>query len=194
MSQEAGGEGGQVVCERCLTRPATVHISRVVNGERTDRYLCEACAKEEGAFPLAFNPQFTLQQLLSGLMGQPQTPGQPRPALAPDRQCPSCGYRYSEFVDSGRLGCPDCYQAFREELIPLIRRLHGSTQHRGKVPARAGRNLRRQQDLERLREELRQAVAKEQFERAAALRDRIREMEQQTGGEDAGAAGGEAGA
>ncbi|CAB1129994.1 Nucleotide excision repair protein, with UvrB/UvrC motif [Candidatus Hydrogenisulfobacillus filiaventi] len=188
MNGDTAGDGGQVVCERCLTRPATVHISRVVNGERTDRYLCEACAKEEGAFPLPFNPQFTLQQLLSGLMGQPQAPGQPRPALTADRQCPACGYRYSQFVDSGRLGCPGCYDAFREELIPLIRRLHGSTQHRGKVPLRAGRQLRRLQDLERLREELRQAVAREEFERAAALRDRIRELEQ-GGGDSPGPAG-----
>lgn len=170
---ENHGADAPQMCQRCEVKPASVHFSKVVNGEKSDRFLCEECAKEEGAFHFMLGPQFTVQHVLGGLVGQvPAT----HSALA-GRRCGACGYTYQMFAETGRLGCDHCYETFNEELEPLIRRLHGSVEHHGKVPARRGRHLIEQQRLADLRRQMQDAVVREAFEDAARLRDQIRLME-----------------
>ncbi len=165
-----------LACQRCQRRPASVHFTRIVNGEKSDRYLCEECAREEGAFHFMLDPQLTVHNVLGGLIGQvPETL-----KLATQVACPRCGYTYQQFAETSRLGCDACYQAFRPQLEPLVRRVQGATSHRGKIPVRAGGKLRQQQALHELRERLRQAIAAEAFEEAAELRDTIRALEEKT--------------
>ena len=172
------GSAAPLSCQRCQQRPASVHFTRIVNGEKSDRYLCEECAREEGAFHFMLDPQFTVHNVLGGLIGQvPETV-----KLATQVACPRCGYTYQQFAEAGRLGCDTCYQTFRPQLEPLVRRLQGATSHRGKIPARAGVKLRQQQALNELRERLRKAIATEAFEEAAKLRDTIRTLEEETAG------------
>jgi protein arginine kinase activator len=159
-----------------LTRPATVHFSKVVNGEKSDRYLCEDCAREEGAFHFMLGPQFTVQHVLGGLMGQPYP--QRESIAADNRRCPACGYTYRELAESGRLGCDQCYQVFQTDLMPLVQRLHGRVEHRGKVPKRGARKLAMRREVDALRARLADAIQREAFEEAAALRDQIRRMEE----------------
>ncbi len=166
------------VCQRCQQKPAQVHFSKVVNGEKSERYLCEDCAREEGAFHFMLGPQFTVQHVLGGLIGQAGMPA--NRATVDTRACPDCGYTYREFAESGRLGCDRCYQAFRSELNPLILRLHGRVEHRGKLPSRGAKHLKAQRELDRLRQEMAEAVKREDFEEAAKIRDHIRTL---TGGE-----------
>ena len=92
-------------------------------------------------------------------------------------RCGSCGFDYSDFKRLGRLGCPECYRAFEKQLLPLLRQLHGSTQHRGKSPAEIEPTVLINQELVELKEELSRAVQKEQYEEAARIRDRIKELE-----------------
>lgn len=165
-------------CQRCQRRPASVLVTSVVNGEKSNRYLCEECAREEGAYHLMLDPQFSVHNVLGGLIGQV-----PKTAPMGDTKemvCPHCGHSYQRFAETGRLGCDRCYDCFGAQLDPLIRRLHGASDHHGKIPARAGSRLKRRKEVEHLREQLQEAIAKEAFEDAAALRDQIRRLEAST--------------
>ncbi|HVW02372.1 MAG TPA: UvrB/UvrC motif-containing protein [Planctomycetaceae bacterium] len=93
--------------------------------------------------------------------------------------CPNCGITFREFRSQGRLGCPHDYIAFQDELLPLLENIHGETQHCGKFPKRAPDDSRKQYKLIKLRNDLRQAVAEESYERAAQLRDEIQGLERE---------------
>ncbi len=176
------------LCQRCETQPASVHVTTVVNGEKFDRYLCEDCARQEGAYHLMLVPQFTIQHVLGGLIGL--NPSGQHKEPTPDKSCPDCGYSYQQFAETGRLGCDRCYQAFAEELEPLVKRLHGSVEHHGKVPRRSGQDILHQRTLEELRAKMKDAITQEAFEEAARWRDEIRALEDQhieQGSQDNGA-------
>lgn len=173
-----------MMCERCRERPARYVIKHSINGQTVgEQNLCERCAAEHG--DLAVLPgaeaQLSVQQLLAGLLGAAaETAGgtaQTGAAVPPGLSCPRCGHTYLEFARTGLLGCPECYEAFSAQLQPVIRRVHGKTRHEGKIPARGGARVRRRQQRDALRRELAEAITREEFEQAAALRDRIREMD-----------------
>lgn len=165
-----------MLCERCQQNPASVHVTQIINNQKTELHLCQECARE-------LEPQwhwdFSLPKFLAGLLNY-----EPSLGVSLEQEssrCGECGLTFSQFQQSGRLGCPECYRYFAKRLEPLIRRLHGSNHHRGKVPRRAGGNLRLMREIERLRLELQELVAREEFERAAQIRDRIRELEAKLG-------------
>ncbi|HLD30036.1 MAG TPA: UvrB/UvrC motif-containing protein, partial [bacterium] len=93
-----------------------------------------------------------------------------------DKQCSSCGRSWKKFEESGKLGCAACYETFRKELKTLIRRLHGAAQHKGKEPVTSARELNGEGKMRKLEQELKEAVEKEQYERAAVIRDQIRDL------------------
>jgi protein arginine kinase activator len=101
-----------------------------------------------------------------------------RESPADKQACPVCQITFLEFRNSGRLGCPYDYEVFRDELMPLLESIHGETRHSGKVPKRAPRNTQQQTTLIQLRNELKRAVAAEDYEAAARLRDEIKTIEQ----------------
>jgi protein arginine kinase activator len=157
-------------CQNC-GEPATVHLTEIADGEKIEKHLCEQCAAEEG---ITIKSNVPISQLLEDfiLQASDSAKGQGEPS------CPVCGLGFSEFRESGLLGCPHDYDAFGEQLEPLISRAQGgATQHVGKVPKRAGLDQKRQNRILRLRAELKGAVAAEDYERAAILRDQIRELE-----------------
>jgi len=92
-------------------------------------------------------------------------------------KCNVCGMSFDDFKRTGKIGCANCYNVFRDNLIPILRRLHGSTEHTGKIPAKTARSIQNENVVERLKQELAEAISKEEYERAAELRDRIRELE-----------------
>lgn len=163
-------------CEKCRKRPATVHYTEVVNGRKREMHLCATCAEQEGigSFKITAHP-FKLDSLFGDLLGA-QIPriGRESPEVA----CGRCGLTERQFARQGRFGCADCYEAFAPHLDTLLRRVQGHLRHTGKVPARGQYRVRRQREIERLRRELQDAVQREEFERAAELRDKIRELEQ----------------
>lgn len=161
------------MCQECKRRTATVHVSRVVNGQTEEFHLCEACARERGDFFFVLDPGMALQELLSSL-AQPVQGSVP----VPERACPECGMDYRTFAKTGRLGCPECYRHFHDQLDPLIRQVQGSVRHTGARPARA-LTPAAPDEVTRLRAQLAQAVEREAYEEAAALRDRIRALEKE---------------
>lgn len=154
-------------CEKC-GRPATVHLTEIFGDERVEKHLCDHCVSHEGIAPKAYIP---INQLLEEFVLRGDTQHD-------NVTCDVCGMTYSEFRKVHRLGCPHDYEAFAELLTPQLRVEHeGATEHIGKVPHRAGGDQQKQTALLRLRGELRRAIATEDYERAAAVRDQIQETE-----------------
>ena len=157
-------------CEKC-GKPATIHVTEIVGGEKIERHLCESCAAEEGITTKVAMP---ISQLLEDFVLQ--TTGSSSGGQAPT--CEVCGLTFSEFREQGVLGCPNDYDAFESNLAPLIERAQeGASQHVGKVPRRAGNDQKKQNTILRLRAELKGAIAGEDYERAAQLRDQIKDLE-----------------
>ncbi len=172
-----------MLCENCGQRPATIHQTIISDGNKTETHFCEVCAREKGVPDMLAQgnfsfPNLSIHQLLSSFLGQDPFGGT---AVAPKAQaeprCTRCGMAYSEFAETGRLGCAQCYDDLDLHLAPLIKRIHGTLQHAGKAPKRTGGVLRKRRDLAGLRQELTLLVGQEKYEEAARLRDRIRELE-----------------
>lgn len=160
-----------MICERCHAKPATVHVTKIINGEKTELNLCQQCASELGEFKFGQTDFFNL---LGGVFKELTVPKRSETG----HQCPNCGMTYAEFAQGGLFGCSQCYEAFSHQVDNVVRQIHGAPRHTGKVPARRGGSLKIKREIEKLRQELQQAVAREEFEKAAKLRDQIRELEQ----------------
>lgn len=163
-------------CDRCGEKPAAIHVTQIENNEMRKFHLCEGCAAEKGietGQPGEADAAAPLADFLAQ-MGKSLAADLPSPAAA----CEFCGLSMNDFKRTGRLGCPHCYAHFDHQLRGLLRKLHGGTQHVGKVylppdPTRVDRSAQ----VAKLRRQLERAVEAEDFERAAALRDQIRRFE-----------------
>jgi protein arginine kinase activator len=160
-------------CDECGEREVVVRVTHVVDGEAREVKLCEQCAAERGIQTSVGVSQTPLGGFLNALWKAAE------PAagdLAPGGRCPGCGSTFSDFRETGRLGCAECYRSFEAALRILIRRYHGSTHHHGRrhVSAEALAAMPQEDLMAGLREQLRLAVASENFELAAELRDRLK--------------------
>ncbi|EEG78234.1 UvrB/UvrC motif-containing protein [Dethiobacter alkaliphilus] len=166
-----------MLCQECQKKPATVHLTQIVDDEQSVQHLCEQCAQEKGDFHFDGHPPFSIHNLLTGLMNMDAQPSGQVIGYSTKVQCENCGLTYAQFGQIGRFGCSRCYPTFGERLLPLMRRIHGSTQHVGKVPTKAGGVVKLRRSIEEMRAELQALVAREEFEKAAEVRDQIRRME-----------------
>lgn len=166
-------------CDICKTRPAKVHYTEIVNNQMTKMNLCLECAEEKGV-DVHKGGNFGLGDLVAGLIDTAVDADAERIAKV---RCPTCGFQYSDFKRIGRLGCPDCYDAFDSQLVPVLRHVHGNTQHNGKKAIRQTERLVMRERVAALREELSLAIRAEDYERAASLRDEIRALETQVKGD-----------
>lgn len=166
-------------CDQC-EKEATVHLTQVVEGVVKKIHLCETCAAQSG---FDIQGPVSITDILLGMGGE-QTPTR-RPSS--ERECPRCLMKRSDFKKSGRLGCPECYGVFSEDLVPLVKAMHRSQQHSGKVPAGEGERARLNAVIAQTQNELDQAIAAEEFEKAAGLRDQLQSLRDQLEQESAGA-------
>jgi protein arginine kinase activator len=154
-------------CENC-DNPATIHLTQVVEGEVKKLHLCEACAAAEGVD--THKPQ-SVSDILLNMGSEPVKPIMG--AAVPDVSCPRCFMGRSDFKKTGRLGCPECYRIFSDELHTLVKAMHHSNQHRGKVPVRESARVRAKVTCADIESRLEKAIASENFEEAATLRDEL---------------------
>lgn len=164
-------------CERCGQRPARVKYIEVEEGEKRSRWLCEVCAAEEGArvTPPPDNPAPEELSLFMGAEDNLDAAASPQPP----RTCPHCGTAFAALEDDGLLGCTRCYEVFREGLRPVLHRFHRAAVHVGKAPRARGPVAQRRVRLNELRRRLDAAVAAEDYEQAARLRDEIEAFQTQ---------------
>lgn len=163
-----------MMCDRCGQRQATIYLTKVVNGDKAELHLCKQCAEQGDS---EFFKDMSLVSILANLASIHQKPAE----AAPHVVCPDCGFNLERFRREGRLGCENCYRRFASELIPMMRKIHGSLQHTGKRPgAGTGEEptaRKKTARLDELKLQLKQAVKAEEYERAAGLRDEIRALE-----------------
>jgi protein arginine kinase activator len=157
-----------MTCQRCHD-DAAVHLTETVDGRRRELHLCVSCAREAGLALPASPPKLGLDKVVQGLIVAHV--GELVGELA-ELTCPDCGVRFMEFRTLGRLGCPSDYQVFARGLLPLLGRSQGATRHVGKSPKRA--RVASDRPRLRLRSEFRVAIALEDYEGAARLRDLLR--------------------
>jgi protein arginine kinase activator len=157
-------------CQKCHNQ-ATLHITEIISDDQFEElHLCEQCANK-----YLYEPQKAAGK------SAPAEQAQGEESLFNQHECPQCGIKFVEFRNTGRLGCPNDYEEFREELLPLLENIHGETRHSGKTPQRLPQSKQTQSELLQLRGRLKQAVTKEDYEEAARIRDRIRQIEEARG-------------
>jgi len=167
-----------MLCQECGKRTATLHFTKIINGDKTEFHFCEACAREKGEGIPGTANGFSIHSLLSGLLDFDPVPANSFGGVKPQAlRCDNCGLTYTQFSKMGRFGCSHCYAKFGNKLDPILKRVHGNTVHVGKVPKRSGGQIQLKREIEQLRHELHELIAREEFENAAQIRDRIRELE-----------------
>lgn len=164
-----------MLCDECKKRIACMHITKIINNQKVERHLCEQCAKESGEISFLVDSKISVHDFLKGMVTHCFDSQNPT-----ETACPLCGMTYSDFSRNGKIGCSVCYTTFGSRLEPLLHRIHGSSVHTGKMPKRAGGALEARQQLKQLRQQLEQHVAQEEYEQAAVLRDKIRDLEQKS--------------
>jgi protein arginine kinase activator len=163
------------VCTVCQKAVATIHVLDLKDGSIVEqKSLCSACAEGSGVAkqqPIKLTPE-VLEEMMAGLKS---ASGRGKRKEGPG--CPSCGLTLNEFKTKGRLGCSRCYQTFRKELLTVLERVHDATSHRGRFPGSAPTPLVTRTSLSELKQRLADAIAEEDYEKAAALRDQLRQVE-----------------
>lgn len=167
-----------MLCEICNKNEATIHIQEIVGGKKKSMHLCSSCAaarqKESG---IDFGP-FDLAGLLYKLSGnQPAEQNENTPENKTELVCPQCSWRESQLNSSGRLGCENCYKVFSSLLNDALKKMHHGSSHVGKQPSGKGTELGAWHcELARLQKRLQQAIAEENYEEAAILRDKVNDL------------------
>ncbi|CQR48552.1 UvrB/uvrC motif [Paraliobacillus sp. PM-2] len=167
-------------CEECHERPATLHLTKVVNGEKNEIHVCEHCAKEKGYIDYD-EEAYSIHDLLAGLFNYEATFSKGHQFSDKQKRglsCPKCGMTYRQFTQIGKFGCASCYEAFANHLNPIFRRVHsGNITHDGKIPNRQGKYLKKKQLIQDYKSKLQRLIENEQFEEAAVMRDKIKALE-----------------
>ncbi|TVR58756.1 MAG: hypothetical protein EA422_15720 [Gemmatimonadales bacterium] len=163
-----------MICDNCGAAEAVIHLTQIVDNEMKTLHLCQACGADKGVQGSSAPPSLPLTDFLAQ-MGKPPSAST---AVATRNRCSFCGLSFKQFRESGRLGCSHCWTTFDSHLSGLVRRIHGSNQHVGKVYLSPDPSVtEREKKLEAMRRRLQRAVELEDFERAAELRDEIRTLE-----------------
>ena len=157
-----------MTCDVCKNNSATVFLTQIVEGKMQKVNLCESCSKEKG---VSDPTGFALADLLLGLGA-----AQEIERSGGVQKCTVCGFSQADFKKTGRLGCSNCYETFNEGLSGLLKQMHKGTEHVGKVPQRLLKSLERENHMKELQRTLRKAVANEDYESAARIRDEIRQI------------------
>jgi protein arginine kinase activator len=167
-------------CQKCGKREADTHVKRVINGEFEEYDLCSECAREMGYTNMFSDFANDFNSLLGSFFGNAL------PARTQATRCEVCNTGYADIARTGMMGCANCYKVFADQLMPTIRRVHGNTTHCGKhskaskvQPVEAEKDDKSK--IEDLKKQLDTAIKNQEFEKAAQLRDEIKDLEANNG-------------
>lgn len=163
-----------MLCQACEKRQATTHIKTILNGELKEYNLCSECAQKHGYASFFGTPAFDFDKFFGSFMDG-------FGASKSRKRCQCCGSSFEDIAKTGKVGCAECYDVFYEELLPSIQRIHGRTAHTGKLAHAAGTEVKVRNEIAKYRSELENAIKDQEFEKAAELRDKIKELEKFNG-------------
>lgn len=169
-------------CQICQQQPAKIHITQIHKDQLVEIHVCPDCARSNGLSGPGIKADISLGDLVEGIQTGEEAALVDRGEES--KACPVCGQTFRGFRESGRLGCRHCYDAFAEDLVPLLRKVQMGLTHHGKTPPApppaAPEDV--EPDIQKLREDLKAAVSEEDFKLAAQLRDEIRNIEKENQG------------
>lgn len=159
-----------MLCESCGQNHASVHYTKIINGEIKEHHLCADCTSNFSE--LDFDTSLFFNKFFTGLIDNKDEPDEE----TIDINCPECGLTYQKFKTIGKFGCSQCYKTFEEQLHSMVRGLHGHNTHRGKIPKRSSDKIFLRRETDKLRADLEDAIKREEFEKAATIRDEIKNL------------------
>lgn len=162
-----------MLCQSCNKNNATIHLTKIINGEVEEKHLCDSCAKDNKDFDFDF--PFPLHKIFTGLLEISVGDEKEEPQFK-KINCPECGLDYKRFMDTGKFGCAYCYKVFREDISILVKNIHGHSEHVGKIPIKSGGKILHKREVETLKKELDESIKVEDFETAAIIRDEIKKI------------------
>ena len=177
-----------MICELCKKNPATIHIQEIVDNQKKSMHICTECAEKKADSPLLFDGNFNLAEVLYSISEQMGLPGFGlKPLLGeaeknePQEQekitCMKCGWTLSQLRKTGRLGCPQCYKSFSEVLNDAFETMHRGKLHVGKKPGgKINESSTLMLEVMNLKKELEELVKREEYEKAAVVRDKISDL------------------
>lgn len=164
-----------MLCDRCGENEASVHLTRIINGQKEEIHLCEECARRSSKLNNEDN-NLSFQSLLSGILNH-NFSSQDSTFFSNNKSeeliCPNCGLTYQEFTQNGLFGCHECFKEFDHKLDDLFKRIHGNNRHSGKYPLSFKEQIEAESEINKLKKKMQAAVEEENFEKAAEIRDKI---------------------
>lgn len=165
----------KIICEKCKEKPAVVHMEKIINGHRTECNLCAECAEGHEENPsLDDLMQNFISMMFSANYPYTKTKADDRSEL----RCDKCGLTYDQFKQTNKLGCDKCYTVFRNQLDLIFKNIQKNSVHTGKYPSRVNGEIVFERKLNKLKTDLEKAIAEEEYEQAAVLRDTIKELQE----------------
>ena len=175
-----------MLCDICKKNPATIHIQEIVNGQKRSLHICASCAASKisgDSTPDEFNLADMLYNISDEFSShfeyenKMNNEAEPKPAVT----CPKCGWDLNRLRQTGRLGCEECYAAFREMLLSALETMHKGTVHVGKKPG-----VKTDTEISlislkimNLQHEMEEYIRREEYEKAAVARDEIKQLKEQ---------------
>lgn len=154
-----------MLCDNCKKKEAKITIKEIGPDHKiVILNLCESCAEQKGVL---IKQQISPLEKLHELLGKTKKV---------DLICPNCNLAFGDFKKHGRFGCAECYKTFRDEIVKIVTKIHGASSHTGKNPKKGDKPQNQRIEMMKLREELKWALEKEEYERAAEIRDRIKRL------------------
>ena len=191
------------MCDNCGKKEANVRYWENINGKKRELNLCDECSKKLGIGQIDFSMPIGISSFLGGFMEDFQTKEfMPMLNELKTLKCNSCGYTFDDIINTGRLGCKNCYDIFQDRLDPIIKKIQGDNRHVGRIgkiidskidninddkeesmkkDIKNGGNSKEDNKelskIEKLQEELKKAIAEEKYEEAAKIIDEIKKLE-----------------
>lgn len=156
-----------MLCDECKKNQATYHSIKKINGVTTEKHLCYECHMKQAEKELPFG----VDGLFSGFKNLFSMPTH-RAAY----RCSVCGTTSDEFLETGFVGCQNCYKDLSAVIMPVVSKVQNDTHHVGKSPYGIGSSSENDISAEyaTLQRQLRQAVEDERYEDASVIRDKMR--------------------
>lgn len=188
-----------MLCENCGKKEANVKYTQIINGNKKEVLLCERCSKELGLDNISFNMPISFSSFFSDFFDEMEnTEFLPDINNIKQLKCNNCNTTFEEFIDNGKFGCSNCYSTFEEKINPLLKNIHGSDTHIGRI-GKIKQNNSKENDgkstngvqndvkpegkinkeenkIEKLKQELNKAIKEERYEDAAKIRDEIKRL------------------
>lgn len=176
-----------MLCQKCHKKTASVFISSIINGQETRIYLCDDCAKDYPLLNFNYQAPFSIKDVMDKFKidEDNSTDQEKENSLAIDNNyeenditCPNCYSTYNEYRQTGKLGCSRCYEVFEKHIKPILKNIYGYEEYIGKTPKKDDSLIHISKEIRILKEDLNMAVEKEEYEKAADIRDKIKDLEE----------------